>query len=93
MPDPRSETEPIPANEQSVSITPRWLSIAGAAAYCSLSERSIHNLLASGKLQAHRPVRGRVLIDRIELDLFIASATTRLRSGRGKPRRSTSRRH
>ena len=68
---------------------PRWLSVDGGAKYCSLSPKSIRNLLASGKLHAHRPVRGRIVIDRIELDTMIAGSNTTPRNGRGMTRKKT----
>ena len=61
----------------------RWLGVKEAATYTGLSEGSIKSLLSSGKLTSHRPVRGRVLIDRIELDSVIASSTASIRKGRG----------
>lgn len=61
----------------------RFLSVAGAASYASLSEESIRKLLAAGKLTPLRPVRGRVVIDRHELDAFVLSCDQRLRRGRG----------
>jgi len=61
----------------------RWLGVKEAATYARLSEGSINWLLASGKLARHRPIRGRVLIDRFELDSAIASATGNIRKGRG----------
>src|SRR5262245_29210652 len=62
----------------------RWLTVARAALYADLSEESIRRLIASGKLTAHRPVKGRVLIDRNELDdLIRATANQRPRHGRG----------
>lgn len=69
----------------------RWLSIAAAADYASLSRDSIRYLLDSGKLAARRPVRGRVVIDRLELDSLIdgATSTPRHRRGQYDRRRST----
>jgi excisionase family DNA binding protein len=64
-------------------IIPAWLTVDGSATYASLSTKSIRRLISSGKLTAHRPVRGRVLIDRDELDSVIRSSTQQLRRGRG----------
>ncbi|MHC4399219.1 MAG: excisionase family DNA-binding protein [Planctomycetota bacterium] len=61
----------------------RFMSIRTAAAYSDLSQDSIRRLLERGDLTAHRPVRGRVLIDRQELDGVILGATARPRKGRG----------
>lgn len=61
----------------------RWLTVRSAAAYSDLSEDSIRRLIESGKLAAHRPVRGRVLVDRLELDNVILGSTGRSRNGRG----------
>jgi len=65
----------------------RYLSVAEAAAYSSLSPDSIRSLLSSGKLTALRPVAGRVVIDKRELDSLIGSSTRAPRRGRGfRPR-------
>ena len=61
----------------------RFLTIDAAERYSSLSERSIRRLISSGKLTAHRPVKGRVLVDRGQLDAVILSATSTPRKGRG----------
>jgi excisionase family DNA binding protein len=61
----------------------RYLSVADAAVYTSLSTDTIRSLLASGKLTGLRPVGGRVLVDRRELDSLLQSSTKRPRRGRG----------
>ena len=48
--------------------TGRFLSIASAARYADLSVESVRRLIAAGKLTALRPVKGKVLVDRRELD-------------------------
>lgn len=63
----------------------RFLSVAEAAKYTSLSSDSIRHAIASGALQACRPVRGRLVIDRKAIDAWIqGSAGRTLRRGRGK---------
>jgi excisionase family DNA binding protein len=62
----------------------RWLSAEEAANYSRLSVESIRRLLSGGKLTSHRPVRGRVLVDRLELDALIQSSTATPRTGRGR---------
>jgi excisionase family DNA binding protein len=52
----------------------RWLSVTGAAVYAGLSSQSIRPLINAQKLTAHRPVRGRILIDRREFDALIESS-------------------
>ena len=64
--------------------TARWLTVDGAALHSSLSAESIRRLLAAGELTAHRPRKGRVLIDRLELDQLIANSTVTPRKGRGR---------
>ena len=64
----------------------RFLTVDSAAAYCDLSPESIRRLLASGKLTALRAVRGRVLIDRNQLDSYVLGCDSRPRSGRGRQR-------
>ncbi|MCI0335925.1 MAG: helix-turn-helix domain-containing protein [Planctomycetes bacterium] len=63
---------------------PRWLSVEAAARYCSLGQKSIRNLVANGTLTPSRAVRGKVLIDRLQLDAALsAECGARLRRGRG----------
>ena len=62
----------------------RWLGVASAATYCDLSSGSIRRLIASGKLTARRPVKGKVLVDRRELDGLILESTAMPRNGRGR---------
>jgi excisionase family DNA binding protein len=70
----------------------RWLSITGAAQYASLSEESIRRLIATGKLTPHYPRRGRILIDRLELDGHISGSTRRpVGAGRGRYERTQER--
>lgn len=64
-------------------LPPRFLTIQNAARYTDLSKESIRRLVAKGKLTAHRPVRGRVLIDRHELEAFIRSSVSVPRNSRG----------
>lgn len=61
----------------------RWFSIERAADYADLSPKSIRRMLASGKLTPHRPCKGKLLIDRLELDNLIQTATADPRKGRG----------
>ncbi len=63
---------------------PRWLSVAEASRYTSLSVRSIRNLISAGRVMPSRAVRGKVLIDRLQLDAALsAECGKRLRRGRG----------
>ncbi len=64
-------------------LPPRFLTIQNAARYADLSKESIRRLVAKGNLTAHRPVRGRVLIDRHELEAFIRSSVSVPRNSRG----------
>jgi hypothetical protein len=65
------------------TVVPRFLTVDGAVIHASLSAASIRRLLASGRLTALRPCRGRVLIDRVELDSLILSSNGSPRHGRG----------
>ena len=70
---------------EAVSAPPqRYQSVARAATYADLSEKSIRRLLAAGKLTALQPVRGSVRIDRLELDALLMGSTSRPRKGRGR---------
>lgn len=64
-------------------LTPEWLGVSDAAIYSGLSEETLRKLGASGKIVLRRPVRGRVLINRRELDNYIRSSTAQPRTGRG----------
>lgn len=68
---------------RSAAAPVRFLTVDGVAAYSGLSTKSIRRLISRGDLVAYRPVRGRLLIDRHQLDAFILGATTRVRAGRG----------
>jgi hypothetical protein len=61
-----------------------FFTIEHASAFADLSVGSIRRMLAAGQLQAHRPVKGRTLIHRAELESVILSATSRPRNGRGR---------
>jgi hypothetical protein len=63
---------------------PRFFSVERAAAHSDLSPESIRRLLNAGKLTALRPVRGRVLVDRVQLESYIAGSAQTLRRGRGR---------
>ena len=62
----------------------RFLSVKNAALYCDLSEESLRRLCKQGKLTELRPVGGRIIIDRMELDAFILSCSETPRKGRGR---------
>jgi len=62
----------------------RFLSVNGAAQYSGLSTKSIRRLIALGRITALHPVRGRVVIDRNELDSFILASGNSPRGGRGR---------
>jgi excisionase family DNA binding protein len=69
---------------QEPAIEQRYLSVEQAGRYAALSAESIRRMLASGVLTPLRPVRGRVLIDRRQLDGIILGATRRPTGGRGR---------
>ena len=73
----------IPLQHSTVEPEPRWLPIPSSARYTGLSVGSIRRLLAAGKLTAFRPVRGRVVLDRYELDSYVLGCNARPRAGRG----------
>lgn len=61
----------------------RFFGVADAAKYAGLSEDSVRSLISAGKLTGLRPVGGRVLIDKQELDSLILTSTKRPPRGRG----------
>lgn len=80
MPTHRRLEQP-PAAKGSAS---RFLTIETAALHVGLSISSIRRLLAAGRITALRPIRGRVLIDRLELEAFVLSSSNVPRTGRGR---------
>lgn len=68
----------------------RFLSLASAAAYCDLSEDSLRRLIERGDLTPHRPVRGKILIDRQQLDALILGSAGDVRGSRGSSARARS---
>lgn len=66
--------------------TARWQALNSASSYSGLSVPTLRRMLASGLLTAYRPVKGRVLIDRFQLDNLISSSTATPRKGRGRGR-------
>lgn len=69
--------------EQATPGDRRFLTIADAARYAGLSEESIRRMLSAGKLTALRPVSGRVVIDRRQLDAVVLGSDRQPRKGRG----------
>lgn len=69
--------------ERTAAKDQRFFGIADAAIYAGLSEESVRRLLSRGTLTALRPVKGKIVIDRHQLDSVILSATSRPRRGRG----------
>jgi excisionase family DNA binding protein len=61
----------------------RYLSVAQAAQYAGLSSDSVRALLSGGRLTALRPVAGRVLVDKRQLDALMSASTARPRRRRG----------
>ena len=61
----------------------RFMSIRTAAAYADLSQDSVRRLLERGELTAYRPVKGKILVDRLELDGVILGSIRRPVTGRG----------
>lgn len=73
-------------SEKSGQPAQRYLTIADAGAYTGLSQESIRRLISARKLTVYRPVRGRLLVDRQELDAVIRASTTSPRNSRGRVR-------
>lgn len=62
----------------------RYLSIIAAATYADVSDDTIRRALSRGDLTTLRPARGRVVIDRLEIDSWLrGTAGRQLRRGRG----------
>ena len=61
----------------------RFLTVRSAAMYTGLSEESVRRLVNTGKLKGYRPLRGRLLLDRRQIDAFILGSNRHPRNGRG----------
>jgi len=70
--------------EESNRTNQRFLGVADAGRYAGLSPESVRRLIASGKLTAYRPVKGRVVVDVRQLDALVLGSTAMPRTGRGK---------
>ena len=75
--------EELAARAQASPIPQRFFGVAEAAAYSGLSEDSIRRMIHAGDIKALRPCRGKILIDRQQLDAVILGANRRVRKGRG----------
>jgi hypothetical protein len=62
---------------------PRFFSVKHAAVYIDSSEDSIRGLIAANKLTPLRAIRGKILLDKNELDALILGSDQRPRKGRG----------
>lgn len=63
---------------------PRFLDLESAAKYTSLSVKSLRRMIAARELEACKPVRGKIVLDRLALDAAILATQGRtLRRGRG----------
>ena len=62
----------------------RFLSLKLAASYVDLSVKTLRNFIAAGKLTPRRPCKGKILLDRIELESLVSGSTATPRKGRGR---------
>jgi len=69
--------------ERATAMPVRFFTVDGAAGYCNLSTKSIRRLIARGELTPYRPCKGRLLVDRAQLDAVVLSANKPVRCGRG----------
>jgi excisionase family DNA binding protein len=64
----------VPAGAEQ-TLAPRFISLADAEPYCGLSTETLRRLIRAGRLRAYKPVAGRVLLDRLQLEeVILASA-------------------
>lgn len=72
-----SKHEHARTNAANQIVAPRWLTLATASTYSGLTGQTLRNWAKAGKLTLHNVTptgtRGRVLIDRIQLDALIES--------------------
>jgi excisionase family DNA binding protein len=74
--------------EQTRADQRKFVTIAEAAHRVSLSESAIRQMIRDRKLQALRPVRGRILLSVAELDAAVLRSTAPIVGGRGRPRKA-----
>ena len=63
-----------PGEPQSTTVVKPFLNIQEAAKYIGLGYNSVRRLIESGKLTALRPVPGRVLLSREEIDNMVRTS-------------------
>lgn len=91
QPDLAAELEAIHAKVDALlaagsAPAPRFLSIEKAASYCNLSPNSIRRMIGRGDLTPLRPVKGKIVVDRVQLEQLVLGATDRPVNGRGTHR-------
>lgn len=57
------------------TVEVRYLNYEQATTYSGLSEASLRRLIVAGRLRASKPTPNRVLIDRQELDRYLAECS------------------
>lgn len=65
------------------TVEPAFFSLNNAAIFAGISDDSIRKLIVAGRLTAHRPVPGRTLISRKQLEAVLDSSA----GASGKSRR------
>jgi len=55
-------------------MSKRYAKIEECSEYSGLSVRTLHRMVADGRLTGYRPIAGRLLIDLHELDAFVRAA-------------------
>ncbi len=65
------------------AVQPRFFGLQGAERYAGLSVKSLRRLIATGDIVPLRPIKGKLLIDKVQLDAVILSSTLEPRKGRG----------
>jgi hypothetical protein len=74
-------SEPELSAVRNAELQPRWLPLEAAAPYSGVGVKSLRRLISAGKLTAHRPVKGKIVLDRLEIDSYIGGAVaTKTRS-------------
>ena len=74
-----------------ISEPPRFFTVAGAAQWTGLSADSIRAMIDSHKVAAFRPVRGRILVGRLELERAILDSAAPQLDSRGAAARKRER--
>ncbi len=78
-----AEAGPMPFEAKPSGALPqRWFGVQQASEYMGIGVASVRRLISAGKLTAYRVLRGRVLLDKFEIDSLVLGSSRQLRGPR-----------